>query len=184
VYWARRLATILRPSLPFATLGRPIYPRQPYLPKGAKGQGPMLNDRAAVSTTDAISLSSSSRSRPTTDSVVALCDNAGDDDSLARWTSPLASARSILTAKAHLWSSSVLKIITTDPKSSDRESHKQGDAEHPISFLSFLQAENVRLRQAIVDLSLHTRVLRSSLSRLEAPTAPRDCLCRTKRQTL
>ena len=35
-----------RPSLgPFATLGHPIYPRHPYLPKGVKGQGAMLNHR-------------------------------------------------------------------------------------------------------------------------------------------
>jgi hypothetical protein len=34
-----------RPRWPFATLGSPIYPRHPYLPKGAKGQGTMLNHR-------------------------------------------------------------------------------------------------------------------------------------------
>jgi hypothetical protein len=28
-----------RPRWPFATLGSPIYPRNPYLPKGAKGAG-------------------------------------------------------------------------------------------------------------------------------------------------
>jgi hypothetical protein len=62
-----------------------------------------------------------------------------------------------------------------DPNSSDRESHKRNDAEpgcRPISLLSFLQAENVRLRQAVVELLLHTRALREEvLKRLEAPNA-------------
>jgi hypothetical protein len=34
-----------RPSLALRQPWVPIYPRHPYLPKGAKGQGPMLNHR-------------------------------------------------------------------------------------------------------------------------------------------
>jgi hypothetical protein len=36
----QRLLPLAGPSPPLAA---PIYPRHPYLPKGAKGQGPMLN---------------------------------------------------------------------------------------------------------------------------------------------
>ena len=68
----------------------------------------------------------------------------------------------------------VLKIRMVDPNSSDRESHKQDDAEpgcRPISLLSSLEAENVRLHQAVVELSLDARALREALKRMEAPTA-------------
>jgi hypothetical protein len=42
----------------------------------------------------------------------------------------------------------------------------------PISFLSYLQAENIKLRQAIVDLSLDTMALRKALAkRVSAPGA-------------
>ena len=64
----------------------------------------------------------------------------------------------------------MLKIRTVDP--SNREPRKQGDAQperRPISLLSFLEAENVRLRQAVVELSLTARVLREALKRMEDP---------------
>jgi hypothetical protein len=35
----------------------------------------------------------------------------------------------------------------------------------PISFLSYLQAENIKLRQAVVDLSVDTWALRNALAR-------------------
>src|SRR5260370_42581955 len=66
---------------------------------------------------------------------------------------------------------SVLKIRTVDPSSSDRESHNQDNPGcRPISLLSFLEAENVRLHQAVAELSLDARALRESLKRMEAPT--------------
>jgi hypothetical protein len=52
-----------------------------------------------------------------------------------------------------------------DPNSSDPESHRRNDAEpgcQQISLLSFLQAENVRLRHAVVDLLLETKALRET----------------------
>jgi len=48
---------------------------------------------------------------------------------------------------------------------------KQDDAEPshgPISLLSFLEAENIRLRQAIMKLSLDARAIREALKRMEA----------------
>jgi len=67
-----------------------------------------------------------------------------------------------------------LKIGKIDPNSSDWESHRRNDAEpgcRPISLLSFLQAENVRLRRAAVELSLYVEALREVLTRMEAPNA-------------
>jgi hypothetical protein len=67
-----------------------------------------------------------------------------------------------------------LKMRKVDPNSSDRESHRRNDAEpgsRPISLLSFLQAENVRLRRAVVESSLHVKALREVLTRMEAPNA-------------
>jgi hypothetical protein len=49
----------------------------------------------------------------------------------------------------------VLKISMAHSNSSDRESPKQDDGEsdcRPISLLSFLEAENIRLRQAVAEL--------------------------------
>lgn len=46
------------------------------------------------------------------------------------------------------------------------KSNKQDDAElgcQPISLLSYLEMENVRLRQAVVELSLDTMALREEL---------------------
>jgi hypothetical protein len=66
---------------------------------------------------------------------------------------------------------SAFKMRTVDPNSSYRETHKQEDAEpkcRPISLLSFLEAENVRLREAIVQLSLDAKALREALNRMEA----------------
>ena len=59
-----------------------------------------------------------------------------------------------------------LKTKSADATSSDRQTHK-GDClkpgSQPISLLSFLEAENVRLRQAVVELSLDASVLRKAL---------------------
>ena len=62
--------------------------------------------------------------------------------------------------------------MNLDPNTSDRESHKQVDAEHGrrvISLLSFLKAENIKLQQAVMELSLDTMALREALKRMEAP---------------
>jgi hypothetical protein len=59
-----------------------------------------------------------------------------------------------------------LKTKLAAPNSPDRESHKGNEAEpgsQPISLLSFLEAENMRLRQAIVELSLDSSALREAL---------------------
>jgi len=56
---------------------------------------------------------------------------------------------------------SVLKIGMVD-----RKSQKQDNAEpkfRPISLLSVLEAENIRLRQSVVELLLDTLVLREAL---------------------
>lgn len=79
-------------------------------------------------------------------------------------------------AKAHLWGCPMnpvhgprIKTIDLDP--SNRESHKRDDAEpgcSPISIHSFLEVENIRLRQAVVELSLDTLALREALKGVEA----------------
>jgi len=48
----------------------------------------------------------------------------------------------------------------------DRQSHAE-PAYSPISILSFLEAENLRLRQAVVALSLDTMALREALEKNE-----------------
>jgi hypothetical protein len=66
---------------------------------------------------------------------------------------------------------SVLRTRTVDSKAPDRKSHGQGSVEgkcQPISLLSFLEAENIRLRQAVVELSLHTLALRKALKTKES----------------
>jgi hypothetical protein len=68
----------------------------------------------------------------------------------------------------------VLKVKVDDLNSSDRELNKRSDAEpgcQPISLLSFLQAENVRLRRAVLELSLHAEALREALKRMKAQNA-------------
>ena len=65
-----------------------------------------------------------------------------------------------------------LKTRAADPNLRDRETHKGDDVEsrsQPISLLSFLEAENLRLRQAIVELSLDASALREALKIMEAP---------------
>src|SRR5262245_11868754 len=72
---------------------------------------------------------------------------------------------------------SVFKMRTIGPNSSNRESHRQDDVEpghRTISLLSFLEAENVRLRRAIVELSLGARALREALNRMDGARARRD----------
>lgn len=64
---------------------------------------------------------------------------------------------------------SVLKIKTVDPHAVDPKSHKQDYVKPksgPISLLSVLEADNFRLRQAVVELSLDTLVLREALKEL------------------
>jgi hypothetical protein len=64
---------------------------------------------------------------------------------------------------------SVLKIKTVDPHAVDPKSHKQDYVKPksgPISLLSVLEAENFRLRQAVVELSLDALVLREALKEL------------------
>jgi len=67
-----------------------------------------------------------------------------------------------------------LRIRMVDLRFTDRESHKRDDVEpgrRPISLLSVLRAENVRLRRAAVELRLHVKALREVLRRMEAPNA-------------
>ena len=64
---------------------------------------------------------------------------------------------------------SVLKIKTADPHAVDPKSHKQDYVKPksgPISLLSVLDAENFRLRQAVVELSLDTLMLKEALNQL------------------
>ncbi len=61
-----------------------------------------------------------------------------------------------------------LKTRAADP----REARKWNDAEprsQPINLLSFLEAENMRLRQTVVELSLNTSALRKALKTMEVP---------------
>ena len=66
---------------------------------------------------------------------------------------------------------SVLKIKTVDPQAVDPKFHKQDYVKPksgPISLLSVLDAENFRLRQAVVELSLDTVVLKEALNQLRS----------------
>jgi hypothetical protein len=61
---------------------------------------------------------------------------------------------------------SVLRTRAVDSNASDRETHKQDEPGcQPIDLLSFLEAENMRLRQAVAELSLDTMALREALKR-------------------
>jgi hypothetical protein len=67
----------------------------------------------------------------------------------------------------------MLKIKLIDSNSSDREAHKRNNAEpgcQPITLLSFLQAENVRLRRTVMELSLDAKALREALKGMEVPS--------------
>ena len=58
---------------------------------------------------------------------------------------------------------SVFKTRMIERNPSDQESHKQDDTAlgcQPKSLLAFLEAENFRLRQAVVELSLDAKALR------------------------
>ena len=66
---------------------------------------------------------------------------------------------------------SVLKTGTLNRKTLDPRSHKQDCAGHdcqPISLLAVLKTQNLRLRQAVAELSLNTLALREALKRVEA----------------
>ena len=61
--------------------------------------------------------------------------------------------------------------MSLDQITSARESHTPDDAAarpQTISLLSFLKAENVKLRQAVVELSFNAMALREALKRFEA----------------
>jgi len=60
-----------------------------------------------------------------------------------------------------------LKTRAADPNLRDRDGIESRSL--PISLLSFLEAENLRLRQAIVELSLDASALREALKIMEAP---------------
>jgi hypothetical protein len=65
----------------------------------------------------------------------------------------------------------VLKIRTVNPKAVDPKSHNQDYVKPkspPIIMLSALKAENFRLRQAVVELSLDTVVLKEALNQLRS----------------
>jgi hypothetical protein len=57
---------------------------------------------------------------------------------------------------------SVLKPRTVGSRGVGRQSHDDGER-RPINMLSFLEAENIRLRQAVVELSRDTVALREAL---------------------
>jgi hypothetical protein len=68
----------------------------------------------------------------------------------------------------------LLKTRPAAPNSPDRESHRGNEAEpgsQPISLLSFLEAENIRLRCSILELSLDASALREALKIKQGPTA-------------
>jgi hypothetical protein len=61
---------------------------------------------------------------------------------------------------------SVLRTRTVNSRACDQESHKRDDAGRecrPISLLSVLERENIRLRQAVVELLIDTLTLREAL---------------------
>ncbi len=65
----------------------------------------------------------------------------------------------------------VLKTKTVDSKAPDRKFHARGDIDtgcQTIDLVSFLKAENIRLRQAVLLLSLQTRALRDAVRRKKA----------------
>jgi hypothetical protein len=65
---------------------------------------------------------------------------------------------------------SVLRTRTVNSRAYDQESQKQDGAGHecrPISLLSVLEAENIRLRQALVELLIGNLALREALNRRE-----------------
>jgi hypothetical protein len=67
---------------------------------------------------------------------------------------------------------SVLRTRTVNSRACDHESRKQDDAERehrPIGLLSFLEAENVRLRGAVVELLIDILALRGALQEASGP---------------
>lgn len=61
---------------------------------------------------------------------------------------------------------SVLKTGTLEPKALDAQSRDEDGAKsdgRPISLLAVLKAENMRLRQAVVELSLDVLALREAV---------------------
>jgi hypothetical protein len=101
-----------------------------------------------------------------------LCDFAGQLILVERSARNRAQLRfSRCTCGMAMNPASAFKMRTVDPNSSYRETHKQEDAEpkcRPISLLSFLEAENIRLRQAIVELSRDAKTLKEALDKMEA----------------
>jgi hypothetical protein len=67
---------------------------------------------------------------------------------------------------------SVLRTRTVNSRACDHESRKRDDAERecrPLSLLSFLEAENIRLRGAVVELLIDILALRGALQEASAP---------------
>jgi hypothetical protein len=80
------------------------------------------------------------------------------------------SARMLLRCGRGMNSVSLLKIRTVNPKAVNAKSHNQDNVKpkfRPISLLSVLEAENFQLRQALVELSLDTLMLRDALKELD-----------------
>jgi hypothetical protein len=69
---------------------------------------------------------------------------------------------------------SVLRMRTVNSRACDQELPKQDDTGRecrPISLLSVLEAENIRLRQAMVELLIENLALREGLQRREVTAA-------------
>ena len=62
---------------------------------------------------------------------------------------------------------------TLDPKSHNQD-HTKSEF-RPIRLLAFLEAENVRLRSTVVELSLDTMALREMLNTNQGPRSDRGC---------
>jgi hypothetical protein len=70
---------------------------------------------------------------------------------------------------------SVLKPGVVVSRAVDQRLHKHDDSEPacgPISILSFLEAENIRLQQAVIELSRDIVALREALKKNEGPVSP------------
>src|SRR5258706_13984602 len=80
---------------------------------------------------------------------------------------------------------SVLKPRAVGSRAVDRQSHERGDGEpacRPISMLSFLETENIRLRQAVVELHRATMLIREALRKNDGPESRREASTPTNRR--
>jgi hypothetical protein len=98
---------------------------------------------------------------------LTFCGDHFDDNPSAFW-SINCRWRSIWQSGAAMSPVSVLKTKAVGPKAIDRETRRQDDAAcELISLLSFLEADNKRLWQTVVELSLETLALRQALKKIE-----------------